>query len=86
MISALAITYNEESNIESYIKSLSFADEIIIVDSNSTDETAKIAKQNNVTFIQREFDNFSNQKNFAISQANYDWIVFFDLVKRFLMN
>jgi glycosyltransferase involved in cell wall biosynthesis len=79
MISALAITYNEESNIESYIKSLSFADEIIIVDSNSTDETAKIAKQNNVTFIQREFDNFSNQKNFAISQANYDWIVFFDL-------
>lgn len=79
MISALAITYNEASNIERYIKSLSFADEIIIVDSFSTDETEAIAKKHNVTFVQREFDNFSSQKNYALSLANHDWIVFFDL-------
>lgn len=79
MISALAITYNEESNIESYIESLSFADEIIIVDSNSTDNTVTLAKKHNVTVIERVFDSFSDQKNYAISLAKHDWIVFFDL-------
>lgn len=79
MISALAITYNEEEHIEAYIKSLSFADEIIIVDSFSTDRTVEIAQQHNVTLLQREFDDFSSQKNFAIDQAKHNWIVFFDL-------
>ena len=45
MISALAIAYNEEHNIEKFIKSLYFADEIIIVDSESSDATAEIAKK-----------------------------------------
>lgn len=79
MISALAITYNEESNIESYIESLSFADEIIIVDSYSTDQTVALAKKHHVTVVERKFDNFSAQKNYALSLAKNDWIVFFDL-------
>ncbi|MEJ6793046.1 MAG: glycosyltransferase family 2 protein [Lacinutrix sp.] len=79
MISSLAITFNEETHIEDYIKSLSFADEIIIVDSFSTDNTVALAKKHNVTVIQREFKNFSDQKNFAISQAKHDWVTFFDL-------
>jgi len=79
MISALAITYNEEAHIERYLKSLSFADEIIIVDAFSTDKTKDIAKKFDVTFIEREFDNFSNQRNYAISLAKHDWILFFDL-------
>lgn len=79
MISALAITYNEEHNIERYIKSMSFADEIIIVDSFSTDNTEALAKHPNVTFIKRQFDDFSSQKNYAISLAKHDWITFFDL-------
>lgn len=79
MISALAITYNEEANIEKFITSLSFADEVIIVDSNSTDKTVKLAEQLNAKVIVRDFDNFSNQKNFALQQANHDWVVFFDL-------
>ncbi|WP_044399121.1 glycosyltransferase family 2 protein [Lacinutrix sp. Hel_I_90] len=79
MISALAITYNEETHIEDYIKSLSFADEIIIVDSFSTDKTVALAEKYNVKIIPREFKNFSDQKNFAITQAHHDWIVFFDL-------
>jgi len=78
-ITALAITLNEEENIKQYVESLSFADEIIFVDSNSTDKTVEIAKSLGVTVIQRDFDNFSNQRNFAISQAKNDWIVFFDL-------
>ena len=79
MISAIAITYNEEQYIERYIKSLSFADEIIIVDSNSTDKTTTLAKQLGAKVITREFDNFSSQKNFAIGHAANNWIVFFDL-------
>lgn len=78
-ISALAITLNEGEVIEKFIKSLSFADEIIIVDSFSTDNTKELATAfPKVRFIEREFRNFSDQKNFAISQATNDWIVFFD--------
>lgn len=78
-ITALAITLNEEENVKRYVQSLSFADEIIFIDSNSTDATAAIAKELGVTVIQRNFDDFSSQRNFAIQQAKNDWIVFFDL-------
>ena len=78
-ISALAITLNEEEHVERYVQSLSFADEIIFVDSYSTDNTVEIAKRLGVTVIQRDFDNFSNQRNFAIEQAKNDWVIFFDL-------
>ena len=79
-ISALGITLNEANSIEKYIKSLWFADEIIIVDSFSSDETIALASTfEKVTVYKREFKNFSDQKNFAISKAKYDWVVFFDL-------
>ena len=82
MISALAISYNEESNIEKFIESLSFADEIIIVDSNSTDKTVDIANKYNCKILQRKFDNFSNQKNHALQFANCDWVLFVDADER----
>ena len=79
-ITALAITLNEAANIEGYLKSLWFADEIVIVDSFSSDETVALASKNEkVTVYQRAFDNFSAQKNFAISKAKNDWVTFFDL-------
>ena len=78
-ITALAITFNEEENVKQYVESLSFVDEIIFVDSQSTDKTVEIAEKMGVKVIQRTFDDFSNQRNFAISQAKNDWIVFFDL-------
>ena len=78
-ITALAITLNEEENVKRYVESLSFADEIIFIDSNSTDATVTIAKELGVKVIQRNFDDFSQQRNFAIQQAKNDWIVFFDL-------
>ena len=66
--------------MESFLKSLWFADEIIIVDSHSTDETRTIAaKHEKVKVYKRAFDNFSAQKNFALSKAANDWVVFFDL-------
>jgi glycosyltransferase involved in cell wall biosynthesis len=78
-ITALAITFNEEENVKRYVESLSFADEIIFVDSLSNDNTVAIAKEMGVTVIQNEFKDFSSQRNFAISQAKNDWITFFDL-------
>ena len=77
-ITALAITLNEEDNVKRYIQSLSFADEIIFIDSNSTDATVAIAKELGVKVIQRNFDDFSEQRNFAVEQAKNDWIIFFD--------
>ncbi|WP_395067163.1 glycosyltransferase family 2 protein [Flavobacterium sp.] len=78
-ITALAITFNEEENVKRYVESLSFADEIIFVDSQSTDKTVEIAEQMGVRVLQRKFDDFSNQRNYAIDQAANDWIIFFDL-------
>jgi glycosyltransferase involved in cell wall biosynthesis len=78
-ITALAITLNEEENVKRFVQSLSFADEIIFIDSYSTDATVALAKELGVTVILRQFDDFSTQRNFALQQAKNDWIVFFDL-------
>lgn len=78
-ITVLAITLNEEENVKRFVQSLSFADEIIFIDSYSTDATVTLAKELGVTVIQRQFDDFSTQRNFALQQAKNDWIVFFDL-------
>lgn len=79
-ITAVAITLNEAASIERYLASVSIADEIVIVDSFSSDATVALAKAHpKVTVYQRTFDNFSAQKNFALSKASHDWILFFDL-------
>lgn len=78
-LSVLIITLNEEGHLETLLSDLDFADEIIIVDSFSTDGTETIAKTfPKVTFIQHQFENFSAQRNFAITQAKNDWILFID--------
>lgn len=78
-ISALAISFNEEQNVKRYIESLSFADEIIFIDSKSTDKTVEIAEKMGARVIEKEFENFSSQRNFGIQHAKNDWIIFFDL-------
>ncbi|MFT6825902.1 MAG: glycosyltransferase involved in cell wall biosynthesis, partial [Patiriisocius sp.] len=78
-ISAVAITLNEEKALPAFLERLWFVDEIIIVDSFSTDDTLAIAKKHEkVKVYQRAFDDFSTQKNIAISKATHDWVVFFD--------
>jgi len=78
-ISALLITYNEEQHIARFLRDADYADEIIIVDSNSTDKTAEIAcKHSKVKLFKRKFTNFSDQKNFALQQAQHEWVTFFD--------
>jgi glycosyltransferase involved in cell wall biosynthesis len=78
-ISAVIITYNEERNIERCLTSLiGIVDEIVVVDSFSTDRTEEICTKYGVRFIKHPFDGHIQQKNFAIDQATYDWILSLD--------
>ncbi|EKF56322.1 family 2 glycosyl transferase [Galbibacter marinus] len=75
-------TLNEEFHIDEVIKSASFADEILIIDSYSSDKTVEIAQSHNVKILKREFDGFSSQKNYAIERAANDWIFILDADER----
>lgn len=78
-ISALIITYNEIGYIERCLDSISFADEIIVVDSYSTDGTYEyLLSRTDVKVIQNPFKNFTAQKSFALSKASFDWVLFLD--------
>lgn len=81
-ITAIIPTLNEEVHIEDSIKSVDFADEIIVIDSFSTDSTVELAKKYQVKIVQRVFDDFSSQKNFAIELAKNDWIFVLDADER----
>lgn len=77
-LSACIITLNEEKNIARCIKSLDFLSDIIVVDSGSTDNTVEIAKSLGAKVYTRKFDNYINQKNYAIGLAKNDWVVVID--------
>ncbi len=78
-ISAVIITYNEERNIKTCISSVKdVVDEIILVDSYSTDNTVAIAKELGAKIFFKKFVGFGDQKAFAISQASHDWIFSID--------
>ncbi len=78
-ISAVIITYNEEKNIEACLKSLSgLADEIIVLDSFSTDNTEEICKKYEVKFRQHKFDGHIQQKNRVIELACFKYVLSLD--------
>jgi len=79
----LLITFNEENNIDEVLTNLDFTDEIIVVDSFSTDRTMEIvAKHKRVRGVQRAFKNYTDQKQFALDLATNDWILFLDADER----
>jgi glycosyltransferase involved in cell wall biosynthesis len=82
-ISGLVITLNEEKNIEAVINNLNFVDELIIVDSHSTDNTvAIIEKYPKVKLVQNTFENYTAQRNLALGFATNPWILFLDADER----
>lgn len=81
-ITVIIPTQNEAKYIFDCLHSVSFANQIIVIDSFSSDDTITIAKQFDCEVIQRKFDNFSNQKNEAIKIAKSDWILFVDADER----
>lgn len=78
LLSAVVITKNEEKNISRCLSSLSFCDEIVIVDSGSTDATCKMASELGAKVIQQDWLGYAGQKNFGNSQAKGDWILSLD--------
>src|SRR6185503_18916297 len=77
-ITATVIALNEEHNIAAALESLSWADEIIVVDAESQDETVRIARGFTDRIFVRPWPGYSQQKNFAAEQASHDWIFSLD--------
>ncbi|MCD7963921.1 MAG: glycosyltransferase family 2 protein [Rikenellaceae bacterium] len=77
-ISAVLITYNEEINIERTLESLDFVDEIVILDSYSTDRTVAIASKYTNKIYYRKFDDFSSQRNYSLDLATNEWVIVVD--------
>lgn len=78
-LSAVIITFNEEKNIERCLKSLEgIADEIVVVDSFSKDRTKEICKKYNLKFVEHPFEGHIEQKNYAITQASYPYVLSLD--------
>lgn len=82
-LSVTIITLNEQDNIEECIKSLKdLADEVIVIDSGSLDDTIGLAKKSGANVYKRVFDNFARQKNFAADKATGEWILSIDADER----
>lgn len=81
-VTATVITLNEEANIEAALQSLAWVDEIIVVDSGSTDATVAIARRHGARVETRAWEGYSAQKNHAASLASSDWILSIDADER----
>src|ERR1044071_2710977 len=77
-ISATIITLNEETNIVAACESVGWADEILVVDSNSTDRTRELAAACGARVITNSWPGFGAQKQFAVDQAKHEWIFSLD--------
>src|SRR5882724_7791969 len=81
-ISACIITLNEADRIEACLDSLAFCDEIVVVDSNSTDATGELAAAKGARVLLREFTGYRAQKDFAVRSAQHDWVLCLDADER----
>lgn len=82
-VAAIVTTFNEEQNIAECIESLLWCDEILVVDSFSTDRTPEIVRRyEKVRFYQRTYYGSASQKNWAMDQVESDWILIFDADER----
>ena len=78
-ISVAIITYNEEDNITRCLQSVKgIADEIVVIDSHSDDKTVQISEKLGARVIKRPFPGHIEQKNFAIDQTQYEWVLSID--------
>ncbi|HMT09574.1 MAG TPA: glycosyltransferase family 2 protein, partial [Pyrinomonadaceae bacterium] len=77
-ISAVIITFNEAEKIGDCIRSVSWADEVVVVDSHSSDDTRQIAESLGARVIERDWPGFGEQKQFATDSALNDWVFSID--------
>ena len=80
----IILTKNEENDIEGAIQNVrQCADEVLVVDSGSTDRTVELAKKNGARVVFREWDNdFAAQRNFALTKMDADWVLYLDADER----
>ncbi|MGB2600098.1 MAG: glycosyltransferase family 2 protein [Candidatus Omnitrophota bacterium] len=82
-LSAIIITKNEEKNIEECLKSVEWADEVVIVDDFSGDKTGEICKNHpKVKFYENKMTGFGQQKNYALDKADGEWVLSVDADER----
>ena len=83
-VSALILTLNEEINIAACLDSLSWCDDIVVLDSQSTDETRTIAARKGARIVTRAFDNWSAHQNWAVSNIEFrhPWVLYLDADER----
>jgi len=81
-LSACIIAFNEADRIGDCLASLAFCDEIVVVDSFSSDATVAIAEAAGARVLQRTFDGFRSQKAFCVAQASHDWVLCLDADER----
>lgn len=81
-LSVAIITYNEEANLRALLPQLDWADEVVVVDSGSTDASLRVAREHGAKVFQRPFDHYAAQRNYAISRAAGDWVLSLDADER----
>lgn len=81
-LSVVILTLNEQANLPGAIASARFADEVMIVDSGSTDPTVEVAIAAGVRVVERPFEDFAHQRNVALELASGEWICFLDADER----
>jgi glycosyltransferase involved in cell wall biosynthesis len=81
-LSTVIITKNEEKNIDACLRSVQWANQIVVVDAESTDRTAELARHYTPLVIVRQWEGYGPQKNFGILQATGDWILILDADER----
>ena len=81
-LSACIIAFNEAGRIGDCLASLAFCEEIVVVDSGSTDATVALCEAAGARVLQRPFDGFRSQKQFAVDQASHDWVLCLDADER----
>lgn len=82
-LSVIIITFNEVNNIEACLKSVSFADEVIVLDSGSTDGTTDVARRLGAdVHVSSDWPGFGSQKNRALNLARFNWVLSLDADER----
>src|SRR5260370_38893173 len=81
-LAATILTFNEAKNIRDACASVAWADEVVVVESESTDTTRKIAQECGARVIVNPWSGFAAQKQFAVEAARHDWILSLDADER----
>ena len=79
-VSVLILTCNKSANLPACLGALAWCDDIVVVDSGSTDDTVEIAERHGARILKRPFDTFASQRNFGLEHGNmrYEWVLHLD--------